>query len=218
MDITPHKLGPTWHDGRSRVVSIGKRLDRFMVVGILMPLLSQHRYWSRSSKISYHYSICLDWMEVVGNPSYPFKFNHMWLKEANFTELIKHSLPLTLLLRDHDAMSHLVSKLKILKWVVIDWEHQMKHDRCSELDSIETVIIDIFLLDPMGILSTKDTNMIIDLKAHKDILLAFESSNWRLKNWAVSIELGDANTKFFQNYSSSRWNGNMIWELKGLDE
>ena len=89
--------------------------------------------------------------------------------------------------RDCDAMSRLVGKLKVLKWAVTDWEHRMKHDRCSELVSIETTIANLFLLAPTRILSYEDTELLLELKACKEKLLAFEASTWRLKSWAVWI-------------------------------
>ena len=89
VDISTLKLGMTWRNRRSGSTSIGKWLDRFLVARILLPLLSQHRVWTRPSEIYDHSLICLEWMEVGRILSYPFKFIHMWLKEVPFTYLIK---------------------------------------------------------------------------------------------------------------------------------
>ena len=126
--ISPLKLGTTWCNRISGSIGIGKWLDRFLVARSLLPLLSQHRVWTRPSEIYDHSLICLEWMEVGRIISYPFKFNHTWLKEAPFTYLIKLAWPQNCVVRDVDAMSRLVGKLKVLKRVVTNWEHWLKHD------------------------------------------------------------------------------------------
>ena len=84
VDIAPARLGPTWCNGLVGSVGIGKRLDRFLVAECLLPHLSQHRVWSRPSKIFDRFPICLEWREVGSIPPYLFKFNQSWLQDVDF--------------------------------------------------------------------------------------------------------------------------------------
>ena len=76
----------------------------------------------------------------------------------------------------------------------------MNHDRGCELALIEENIVDLFLSTPTGVLSGDEAWLLAKLKA----LLDFDASSWRLKSRAVWITQGDANTKLFQNFASSR--------------
>ena len=116
-------------------------------------------------------------------------------------------------MRNVDAMSRLVGKLKVLKCVLTNWEHWLKQDLYNEFVSIENCIAELFLLAPTGILSLKYVKQLTELKARKEELLDFEALYWTRKSWAVWIEQGDVNTMIFQNFSSARHNGNVIWDL-----
>ena len=82
-------------------------------------------------------------------------------------------------------MAILVEKLKLMKRLVYDWERQMKATRCVELESIETSIVELFLLEPTGILTMEEASLLAKLKSCKEDILAFEASTLRIKSRAV---------------------------------
>jgi hypothetical protein len=44
--------------------------------------------------------------------------------------------------------------------------------------------------------------------------LEAREAEWRLKSWAIWLDKGDDNTKFFQAYAKGRKMANTIWSLK----
>ena len=72
------------------------------------------------------------------------------------------------------------------------------------------VEISAILLIDSGFLSATNADMLRVLKVEKDKYLAHEVTIQRLKSRVLWIKEGDANTKFFHAYASSKRNSKTI--------
>ena len=89
VDVAPLCAGPTSRNGRSGEEGISKRLDRFILSLNLIDLLPRHRVWYLPFVISDHYPLLLQWMEELATSYPPFKFNHSWLCDETFVNLVR---------------------------------------------------------------------------------------------------------------------------------
>lgn len=100
---------------------IAKRLDRFFISDHLSELIMRYRSWNVSSTISDHTPICLQF-ELDDSPhNFPFKFNHHWLENSAFQNMVRGfwcSVQGVDGLLAMDLMSEKLLNLKILvrKW------------------------------------------------------------------------------------------------------
>ena len=90
----------------------------------------------------------------------------------------------------------------------------MKDDQKWALVEIEEKILDLFLSSPSRILSTDESDLLVDLKKHKDDIISMEFASIWLKSQAIWMALGDTNSKFFHQYASAHQNFNTVWDLE----
>jgi hypothetical protein len=115
VDILPNKLLPTWSNGREGSAGIAKRLDRFLMAEALCECLGKFISWTIPSFISDHKPICLELDVSNHRMKVPFKFNHSWLQDEDFSLLVREKWT-SWEMRDCDSpMDKLVHKLKFLK-------------------------------------------------------------------------------------------------------
>jgi hypothetical protein len=89
VDVQPTKLTPTWRNGRAGSAGIEKRLDRFLLDDSLLSSSSKIRSWVINSTISNHNLIFLQLDSFSQKSPPPFKFNTTWIKDQDFSSLIK---------------------------------------------------------------------------------------------------------------------------------
>ena len=104
--------------------------------------------------VSNHYLVCFECMEEPSIPNFPFKFNHAWLLDEDFSKMVKEEWT-SLNLGDHSyEMDALSQKLRLLKRKVkVSTRNKslaMKHD----LISIESEIKNLLGSSVSGILSS----------------------------------------------------------------
>ena len=110
-------------------------------------------------------------------------------------------------------MSRLVYKLKRPKVIVKDWEKKQKFKRSSLLAEIDKDIYSLLTSCPSVILSEAEAVFLASLKGRNKKYLSHKVLTWKLKSTINWIERGDANTKFFHSFASTRRNFNDIWAL-----
>jgi len=141
-------LRPTWRNGREGSIGISKRLDRFLLNHMFMGDNYRSRSWTINSLISHHNPICL---QVEGSKflaNFPFKFNHSWLKEAYFKEMVVSFSSKFILPFEVSATQLLVKNLKLLKSSLISWQEVKKETMKKEVSDIEERINEIFDSNP----------------------------------------------------------------------
>ena len=111
-------------------------------------------------------------------------------------------------------MSRLVYKLKRPKVTVKDWEKKHKFKISSLLGEIDKDIYSLLTSCPYVILSEAEAVILTSLKGRNKKYLSHEVLTWKLKSTINWIEKGDANTKFFHSFASTRRNFNDIWALQ----
>ena len=111
-------------------------------------------------------------------------------------------------------MSRLVYKLKRPKVTVKDWEKKQKFKRSSLLAEIDKDIYSLLTYCPSVILSNAKALILTSLKGRNKKYLSHEILTWKLKNTINWIKQGDANTKFFHSFASTRRKFNDIWALQ----
>ena len=157
-----------------------------------------------------HYHVCLEWDSQSSSHLYPFNFNRAWLSDKYFSSLVTSSWLADSPLLSCDHMAILTYKLKRLKIAVKSWEKEQYFIRNRELIGIDLQIQALLSLQTFGILSISNSLQLSALKTKKDSLLAHEVLTWKLKSRVLWINEGDANTKFFHNFSSTRRNSKDI--------
>jgi hypothetical protein len=88
VDIKPLKLVPTWRNDRSGNDSIARRLDRGLIVEGLLASSGLSRSWVEYPFISDHAPILIQLENAPLYKAFPFKFNSIWLQEAEFVKLV----------------------------------------------------------------------------------------------------------------------------------
>ena len=130
--------------------------------------------------------------------------------ENDFSEIVFSSWN-TQLLCPMDPMSTLTCKLKILKETIKAWEKEMKQTKAKETLEVDLDINTLLTSQASGILSVHESSLLSCLKAKKDSLLTQQILTWKLKSRIDWLNEGDANTKFFHSFSSTRRASKTSW-------
>lgn len=115
MDIEPIQLVPTWRNGRATDQGVAKILDRFLITDQFLVTFEKYMTWVGVELISNYQPI---WLQVDlkdGWKPITFKFNHHWLKDKEFQNLVLNSwspFSSNLFL---SSSTHLLENLKVLK-------------------------------------------------------------------------------------------------------
>jgi len=88
IDIPIQKPHPTWRNRRTGAAALARRLDRFLMKGPLIHRLHTYKQWVSIGGISDHSPIALEIQGPNQKPKAPYKFNHMWLQDPSFSNLI----------------------------------------------------------------------------------------------------------------------------------
>jgi len=217
IDICPVPMSPSWRNNRVDSDGVAKRLDRFLLTEQLVGKVDKYRVWHEHSIISDHVPVCLQ-LDVESHDShYPFKFNHMWLEDPEFVEMVKHFWATVDYGEGRFFMDRFMGKLRKLKKVVKNWDRLQKKARSESLCHIEAAIDLIFENCEMGFFSAPERELLSSLEAEKMRILRREEADWRLKSRAIWIKNGDENTRFFHKFANQRRIQNAIWEIKGTD-
>jgi len=89
VDVDPMTLHPTWRNGRGGIEGVAKRLDMYLFFEELASSVDRFQTLIMMLKIWGHMLVVL-WIEHGRERvKYPFTFNPIWLKEHDFTFMVR---------------------------------------------------------------------------------------------------------------------------------
>jgi hypothetical protein len=153
-DIVPAKLTPTWRNGRSGIDAISRRLDRFFVAAEYCSSPELPASWVEYPFFSDHAPIFLQLRSPDRLISPPFKFNHNWLTEVDYTDLVTTVWRDPIFLSEDNAQHRLFWKLQVLKARSKSWFHEKSNFEKARLVAQEAEICQIIKLSSTSSLST----------------------------------------------------------------
>eukprot|EP00253_Pinus_taeda_P010409 PITA_10409 len=129
VDIPTNKPLPTWRNRRVRDVALARRLDHSL---IKVPLMNQLHHYKQRVGLGGIFDHSPIYLEVFGphpKPKAPFKFNHVWLQDPEYINMVSEFWNANLIDR-HDSLTkgdktHLIElenqKARILKEKEESW-------------------------------------------------------------------------------------------------
>ena len=126
LDVVPTKIGQKWKNERSGYEGVSQRLNRFFISKYFAKDFSRYRYFVIPYYISNHFPICLELDRESPISHFPFNFNHMWIKDEDFSLLVRHFWNDIIILQKYNVMDRLCAKIKGLNKLVVMWERKNK--------------------------------------------------------------------------------------------
>ena len=188
-------------------------MDRYFISNTLIDKMEMYRSWVEPNKFSDHYHVICQFETKANKWKRPIKFNHGWLKEPGFVEMIKQYWVSFSDSNQMLPMERLTRKLKGLKSKVIKWEKEKKGLANKALCRIDELIGEITVRPGYGIFQQSDLNQLIKLEVEKINLLRISDEKARLNSHITWLEARDKNTKNFHKFAEHRRNINTIWSL-----
>lgn len=212
VDVLPHKLSPTWTNGRFGREGVHKHLDRFLVKLDLLTYFQKHRTWVHNDKFSDHWPIVLQLDDFAHSHLTPFKFNASWLEDDSFCHMVRNFWS-SYEIFDTNPILNFCCKLKKLKEAVSGWIRDKKKADKLEIQKLELQLRDATAANVNNSISLESFEIMKKMELKKEELLLQEEKAWRLKSHAIWISHGDKNTKFFHSFASARRRSKHIWEI-----
>eukprot|EP00253_Pinus_taeda_P031311 PITA_31311 len=107
--------------------------------------------------------------------------------------------------------------LSQIKHISIKWAKEKQNHDSAQLIQIEADLTSLTDDRGLGFISAVDKCRLIDLENKKAKILKEREESIRLRSWAIWIQAGDDNTKFFHNFAKCRKVSNTIWKLHTPD-
>ena len=164
--------------------------------------------------MSDHFPIVLEWIGQQNPRAYPFKFNHTWLDNEDFVQMVRSEWSHIQPDPSQDAMNDLSCRLRILKDKVKSWTKSEALKMKDKSAALEEEISSLLHSSVSAILNYEQQLKLCSLKAALQKLSDHEISTTRLKSRITGALKGDANTKYFHAVATARKNQNAIWSLK----
>ncbi|XP_059067688.1 uncharacterized protein LOC131858466 [Cryptomeria japonica] len=212
----PFRTGDFTWTNRSGFFNIVERLDRFFIAGDW-----SESHWNCVAEIlpitsSDHYPICLRIQDDSALDRCPFKFEAMWLRDSNITNLVEcwwHYI----LEKSSNKAFIFFKKLQFLK-------EQFKKSNRESFSNIFSEKLGIE--DELKIFHEQIINQGMDeevfnkekvLNKRYFEVLAREEIFWRQKSRKTWLKYGDRNTKFYHTSVKARKTQNKIFSIKNRD-
>ena len=121
-----------------------------------MDYSSSYKSWIIHNNISDHFPIALHFDVNPLDAFKPFKFDHSWLKNEDFCQMIRVFWANIICPGNLNVMELIVFKLKALKKEVTSWTKRKTTENRASLQQIETDISDMRLSNLPGSYLTED--------------------------------------------------------------
>ena len=106
------------------IEAIYKILEIFLIDNSLIDPMSRYMSWVENESFSDYSPVILELDHVLQKILYTFNFNHMWLEEQDFKDMVRLEWENTGVREHEQTMKILVRKLRSLKHYVIKWERK----------------------------------------------------------------------------------------------
>jgi hypothetical protein len=174
------------------------------------------RSWVAYPHLSDHALVFLQFESNLVPTTYPFKLNPMWMKESNFTYIVKEVWTYQQFETEPGVHRRLVWKLTVLKHCIKAWAKEQRKQKLLRLDQLEEELRVSYQEASRELRSQVMIDHIKNMEEEQNKIILAEEELWRQRSRAIWIKSGDQNTKYFHYFASSRRNRKHIWEI--MDE
>jgi exonuclease III len=196
VDLKPTKLTPTWRNGRAGPHATARRLDRCLISEASVSSLGLSRAWVDYPFVSDHAPLLIQFENAPVYKPFPFKFNSLWLQEADFVNLVQNLWSDPRFLSEENSQQRMVWKLKELKFHTKKWQSELSLLKSKSVEGWESEISRLLMKSADGALSLEDEGYLRVLEYNRNNHLRGEEEAWRLRSRVTWIQSGDSNTKF----------------------
>ena len=181
--------------------------------GTLIQQLHFYKQWVGTGGISDHYPIYLEILGPHKKPKAPFKFNHGWLQDPSYINMVKELWNTNLIDRSESLAKGFCSNLSQLKNLSIKWAKEKHQKENLALLLIESELSTLLDERGLGFSTAEDKSHLVDLENQKSKILKDREESIRLRSRAIWLKAGDDNTRFFYNYAKGKKVKNTIWNI-----
>jgi hypothetical protein len=140
IDVQPPCLVPTWRNGRTGTAAIARRLDRFLVAEAFLTSSSSPSSWVEFPFVSDHALILLKLLPPTLHRSIPFKFNHHWTQNGDYSTIVREVWTDHRFLDEENPQRRIAWKLKALKSKTKKWFKELNLSQSARLLQLESAI------------------------------------------------------------------------------
>lgn len=163
--------------------------------------------------ISDHYPIYLEILGPPKKPKAPFKFNHDWLQDPTYINMVKELWTQNPIDRSDTLAKGFCSNLSQLKHLFIKWAREKCQKENSALLLIKSELSTLSDEIGLGFSTAEDKIHLVELENKKSKILKDQEESIRLRSRSIWLKAGDDNTQFFHNYEKGRKVKNTIWNI-----
>ena len=130
----------------------------------LISLLARYRVWAHRSGVSDHFPVLFEWLDHLVSCAFPFKFNHSWLDNEDFVQMIRTKWPLISSNASEDVMEYLSVKLRLLKGKVKSWTKLKSIELKDKSALVDDEINSILDSSSLAIMGASDQSRLVALR------------------------------------------------------
>ena len=212
MQYTGHPF--TWSNGRERINNIQCRLDKFFINTQGVQTWQIIKVSHLHSSISNHLPIFLETKQAgqqdEDKRERPFRFEKMWCKEDNFSEIISYAWER---MGNKESINEVAEAIDKLGKEPKGWNKQVFGNVNVQLKEATKKMERLAVQNP----TAENLAQLNNQKKLVNDLLQRQEIMWRQRSRVEWLKEGDHNTKIFHGRATMRRNKNRIFRLKNSE-